>query len=63
MRDEKIDYDTAHDICSRVEFQLRKNQGIKRFLASSRRGVKKGDLQRLTAAELFAFVLKNYVNR
>jgi len=63
MRDEKIDYDTAHDICSRVEFQLRKNQGIKRFLASGRRGVKKGDLQRLTTAEPFAFVLKNYVNR
>jgi hypothetical protein len=63
MRDEKIDYDTAHDICSRVEFQLRKNRGIKRFLASGRRGIKKGDLQRLTAADLFAFVLKNYVNR
>jgi len=63
MRDENIDYDTAHEICSRVEFQLRKNRGIKRFLASGRRGIKKGDLQRLTAAELFAFVLKNYVNR
>ncbi len=36
MRDEKLDYDTAHDICSRVEFHLRKNQRVKLFLAPGR---------------------------
>src|SRR5260370_32076370 len=32
MRDEGIEYDEAHDICSKVEFKLRKGKGAKPLL-------------------------------
>src|SRR4029453_15337671 len=36
MRDEGIDYDTALDICSRVEFDLRKGKGAMPLLATGK---------------------------
>lgn len=61
MRDEKLDYDTAHDICSRVEFHLRKNQHVKLFLAPGRRKVHKKDLPKLASDELFQYVVQHHV--
>lgn len=61
MRDAKLDYDMAHDICSRVEFHLRKNQRVKLFLAPGRRKVHKGDLPKLASEELFEYVVNHHV--
>jgi hypothetical protein len=61
MRDEKLDYDTAHDICSRVEFHLRKNQRVKMFLAPGRRKLHKKDLPKLASDELFGYVVQHHV--
>src|SRR5207249_5041677 len=33
MRDAGVEYDPAHEICSTVEFELRKNDRVKMFLA------------------------------
>lgn len=62
MRDEKIDYDRAHEICSKVEFDLRKRRGASSLL-SGRRKLHKADLVQLTSDELFQFVLKRYVRK
>ena len=61
MRDAKLDYDTAHEICSKVEFQLRKNKKVKLFLAPGRRKIHKRDLPKLASEELFEYVLNHYV--
>jgi hypothetical protein len=61
MRDAKLDYDTAHDICSRVEFHLRKNERVKLFLAPGRRKIHKGDLSKLASDELFQYVVNHHV--
>ena len=53
--------DTAHDICSRVEFKLRKNQRIKLFLAPGRRKIHKRDLPRLASEDFFRYVANHYV--
>ncbi|MFL5245360.1 MAG: hypothetical protein ACJ8FY_24965 [Gemmataceae bacterium] len=63
MRDAGLGYDHAHEICSTVEFDLRKNEEIKTFLASGRRKVQKKDLPRLTRQDLFVFFLRKYVKR
>jgi hypothetical protein len=63
MRDEGIDYDTAHDICSKVEFDLRKARGATPLLTSRRRKLHKRDLPRLTSDEVFQYVLRNYVRK
>ncbi len=63
MRDEGIDYDSAHAICSKVEFKLRKGQGGKKILAPSRSRLKKSDLVRLTQDEIFEYVRRTYVRR
>jgi hypothetical protein len=63
MRDEGIDYDTAHEICSRVEFDLRKARGATPLLASGQRKIHKKDLARLTSDEVFEYVLRTHVNR
>jgi len=60
MRDKKMEYDRAHDICSKVEFKLRQNKGIKPFLAPGRRKLTKADLPKLTSEELFEYVWKRY---
>jgi hypothetical protein len=61
MRDARLDYDTAHAICSKVEFKLRKNLPIKMFLAPGRRKMTKRDLPRLTAQDFFDYVVQQYV--
>jgi hypothetical protein len=63
MRDEGVDYDTAHAICSRVEFDLRKMKGATPLLVSGPRKLRKGDLDRLTSDEVFDFVLRHYVRK
>ena len=61
MRDEGLDYDTAHEICSRVEFDLRKGRGATPLLVPGRRKLTKKDLPRLTSDEVFQYVLKSHV--
>jgi hypothetical protein len=61
MREAKLDYDTAHDICSRVEFHLRKNQRVKMFLAPGRRKIHKKDLPRLVSDDFFQYVVNHHV--
>jgi hypothetical protein len=63
MRDEEMGYDPAHEVCSKVEFDLRKRGEVKEFLAPGRRKVGKEDLPRLTAQALFDFVVKKYVKQ
>ena len=63
MRDEGLDYDTAHDICSKVEFDLRKARGATPLLTTGRRKLHKKDLPRLTSDEVFQYVLRNYVRK
>jgi hypothetical protein len=61
MRDEGIDYDTAHCICSKFEFELRKRRGAHSLLVSGRRRLAKRDLPRLARNEVFEYVVKTYV--
>jgi hypothetical protein len=63
MRDEGIDYDTAHNICSRVEFDLRKGRGVAPLLVSGRRRLHKADLVRLVREEVFEYVMRTYVRK
>lgn len=63
MRDEGLDYDTAHAIAAKVEFDLRKTRGVTPLLVSGRRRLSKKDLPRLTSEELFEYVLRNYVRK
>jgi hypothetical protein len=62
MRDRGIDYDRAHAIAARVEFNLRKGRGA-RPLLSGRRRLSKRDLPRLTGEEVFGYILKTYVRK
>jgi hypothetical protein len=61
MRDLKVDYDTAHDICSRVEFKLRKNERVKLFLAPGRRKLHKRDLPKLASEDFFNYVVHHFL--
>jgi hypothetical protein len=61
MRDEGIEYDPAHEICSKVEFKLRRGEGIKEVVVPARRPFGKADLPRLTAREYFDDVVDKYV--
>lgn len=62
MRDEGIDYDTAHETAARMEFDLRKGKGIARLLVPGRRRrLTKKDLPRLVGAEVFAFFKEAYL--
>ena len=61
MRDRKIEYDTAHEIASRLEFDIRKTAGVNPLLVHGRRRLHKRDLPRLTGEDVFQFVLRNYV--
>ena len=63
MRDEGLDYDTAHEICSKVEFDLRKCEGATPLLVCGRRKLAKPDLPRLTGDEVFEYVLRTYVRK
>ena len=66
MRDEGIDYDRAHEICSRIEFDLRKGRGLARktsLLTSRRQKLHKNHLVRLTRDDVFQYVLRSYVRK
>ena len=63
MRDEELDYDTAHEICSKFEFELRKAQGATPLLTGGRRKLTKGDLPKLTSQELFDYVVRRFVRK
>ena len=63
MRDERLDYESAHAICSRVEFELRKARGATPLLATRRRKLHKKDLIRLSKDEVFQFVQRRYVRK
>jgi hypothetical protein len=60
MRDEGLEYDRAHAICSKVEFALRESDEVKEFLTTEDRKLATRDLPRLSSDELFAFVVKHY---
>jgi hypothetical protein len=63
MRDEELDYDTAHEICSRVEFDLRKARGATPLLVTRHHKLHRKDLARLTGDEVFQYVVHNYVQK
>jgi hypothetical protein len=63
LRDAGLCYDRAHEICSTVEFDLRKNDRVKLFLGPGRRKIHKRDLPKLTSQELFDYVLRNYLKK
>lgn len=60
MRDEALDYDTAHEICSQVEFDLRKRRGTTSLLVSGRHKLTRKDLPRLTSDEVFQCGLRTH---
>jgi len=53
MRDAGLDYDRAHEICSRVEFRLRKAEGLTPLLTGGRRKIEKRDLPKLVRTEVY----------
>jgi hypothetical protein len=63
MRDAGIDYDTAHNICSKVEYELRKRRGPMPLLVPGRRNLHKKDLVRLTGDDVFQYVLRTHVRK
>ncbi len=63
MRDKAVGYDEAHEICSTMEFELRKNQGVRSFLSPRGRKLRKTDLPKLVSPELFDELLKKYAKR
>jgi hypothetical protein len=63
MRDKKLSYDRAHEICSRVEFGLREDDRIKSLVVPDGRRITRRELAKLASEEVFEFVIKNYVNK
>jgi len=61
MRDHEMEYDPAHEVASKVEFDLRKLEGATRLLTGGRRKLGKRDLPNLTQDAVYEFVLKRYV--
>jgi hypothetical protein len=60
MRDRGLPYDRAHEIASRLEFDLRKRDGLQALLVRGPGRLGKRHLPRLAAAEVFDFVLRHY---
>jgi hypothetical protein len=63
MRDERLDYDPAHEICSKIEFALRKSAGATPLLTGGRRRLTKADLPRLTDEAVFEYVVRTHVRK
>ncbi len=63
MRDRGLEYDKAHEICSRVEFDLRKGRGAKTLLSPGRRELQKRDLPGLASDEVFEYVVQHYLKK
>lgn len=62
MRDAGLEYDHAHEICSKVEYSMRECRGP-RSPVCLRRKPTKADLPRLTSRELFDYVVRHYLKR
>jgi hypothetical protein len=62
MHDAGLDYDTAHSICSKVEYTLREGRGPIAILTSGRK-LTKADLPRLAKDEFFEYVVNHYVKK
>jgi len=63
MRDAGMEYDPAHEVCSAVEYDLRKRERVKLFLAPGARKLHKQDLPKLASEELFEYVVAHYVKK
>ena len=63
MRDHGMEYDPAHAVASRFEFDLRKMVGATPLLTNGRRKLGKRNLPGLTGEAVYEFVLKRYVGR
>ena len=63
MRDEGLEYDPAHEICSKVEFELRDGKGARPLLGPPARELTKEDLPRLAAPVVFEYVLKHHLKK
>lgn len=51
----------AHEICSKIEFDLRWRRPVEDFVGSRSHKLVKADVPKLTSPEFFQFVLKKYV--
>jgi hypothetical protein len=56
MRDEGLEYDSAHEACSRFEFELRERAGAPPLLVRGGRKFGKGDMPRLAEDAVFDYV-------
>lgn len=63
MRDAGMEYDPAHEVCSALEFDLRKGEGATPLLVTGRGKLGKGDLPRLTTLDVFEYVIRTYVGK
>jgi hypothetical protein len=63
MRDLGLEYDPAHELCSKVEFDLRKSEGLTPLLTGGRRKLSKRDLPRLTRTEVFEAVVAKHARQ
>jgi hypothetical protein len=61
MRDEKLEYDDAHAICSKVEFDLRKAPTRRAYPGLSRRRFTRDELLKLAQPRFFEYVLEQHV--
>ncbi len=61
MRDKGVEYDPAHEICSKVEFKLRRGAAVKEVFVPGGRPFGKADLPRLTSHRYFDYVVNRYV--
>src|SRR5947209_6270859 len=62
MHDAGLDYDQAHEICSKVEYKLREGKRQLDFLNSGPK-LTKSDLPRLAKAELYEYVVRQYLHK
>ena len=62
MHDAGLDYDPAHEICSKVEYRLRENQSPIDILTAGRK-LTKSDLPKLARDEFFDYVRAHYLKR
>ncbi|MFO0927280.1 MAG: hypothetical protein U0736_09600 [Gemmataceae bacterium] len=62
MRDARLDYDTAHPICSRMEYDLRKTRGATPLLTGGHRKLGRKALPAVADPAVFDFVLRTYVH-
>lgn len=61
MRDKSLEYDRAHDICSQVEFALRRGKPIRNLLTRRPGKLLRSNLPALTSPEYFEAVLDRFV--